>query len=149
VLHIAHVVLRLDVGGLERVVLDLVREAQREGHETSVICLERPGVLARSAIELGARVVSLAKRPGLRPGLVKRIARTLAALQPDVVHTHQIGALLYAGRAARRLRLPVVHTEHGKHYAGRLRTRLLGRLAARSARRIFAVSADILREVQD
>jgi len=72
----------------------------------------------------------------------------LRAERPDVLHTHQLGALLYAGRAARRARVPlVVHTEHGKHYAGRLRWRLLGRFAARSARRVFAVSGDIGREL--
>jgi glycosyltransferase involved in cell wall biosynthesis len=149
-LHVCHAVLRLDVGGLERVVLHLVREARRDGNRVSVLCLERPGTLAGMAEALGARVVSVDKPPGFRPGIVPRIANVLRDLRPDVVHTHQVGALLYAGPAARRARVPVVvHTEHGKHYAGRLRTRLLGRLAARSARRLFAVSADILRELRD
>jgi glycosyltransferase involved in cell wall biosynthesis len=147
-LHVCHVVLRLDVGGLERVVLDLIREAGRGGHAASVVCLERAGVLADAAADLGARVVAVGKRPGVRPGVVPRIRRALRELGPDVVHTHQVGALLYAGPAARRLGVPVVHTEHGKHYAGRLRMRLVGRLAARSARRVFAVSADILRELR-
>jgi glycosyltransferase involved in cell wall biosynthesis len=141
--------MRLDVGGLERVVLDLIREAGRDGHAASVVCLERPGLLADAATELGARVVSVGKRPGVRPGVVLRIRRVLRELSPDVVHTHQLGALAYAGPAARRLGIPVIHTEHGKHYAGRLRWRLLGRLAARSARRVFAVSADIRRELRD
>jgi glycosyltransferase involved in cell wall biosynthesis len=149
-LHICHAVLRLDVGGLERIVLELVREARRDGHRVSVLCLERPGTLAGVAEGLGARVVSAGKPLGFRPGVVPRIANLLRGLRPDVVHTHQIGALLYTGPAARRGRVPVVvHTEHGKHYAGRLRMRLVGRLAARSARRVFAVSADILREMRD
>ena len=40
-LHIAHVVLSLDPGGLERIVADLVRESRREQHRVSVLCLER------------------------------------------------------------------------------------------------------------
>ena len=67
-----------------------------------------------------------------------------------MVHTHQIGALLYAGPAARRARVPVVvHTEHGKHYAARWRKRIVGRMAARYAHRYFCVSDDIRREVCD
>jgi glycosyltransferase involved in cell wall biosynthesis len=148
-LHICHAVLRLDVGGLERVVLDLVREARRDGHRVSVLCLERPGLLAPAALDLGARVVSASKPAGFRPDVVRRVAKLLRADPPDVVHTHQLGALLYAGRAARRLRVPVVHTEHGKHYARHWRWRFLGRFAARTARRVFAVSADIRRELRD
>jgi glycosyltransferase involved in cell wall biosynthesis len=95
-------------------------------------------------------VVSVGKPPGFRPGMIPRIATMLREPRPDVVHSHQIGALLYAGPAARLAGVPVVvHTEHGKNYAGRLRMRLLGRLAARSARRVFAVSGDILREMRD
>ena len=148
--HVCHAVVRLDVGGLERVVLDLVREAVRDGHRATVLCLERPGALAPLAGELGARVICADKVPGFRPELVGRVAELLREDRPDVLHTHQLGALLYAGRAARRARVPVVvHTEHGKHYAARWRTRFLGRFAARAARRVFAVSDDIRRELRD
>jgi glycosyltransferase involved in cell wall biosynthesis len=74
----------------------------------------------------------------------------LREIRPDVVHTHQIGPLFYAGWAARAERIPlVVHTEHGKHYAQRARTRWLGWLAARHARRFFCVSEDVARGVRD
>jgi glycosyltransferase involved in cell wall biosynthesis len=64
------------------------------------------------------------------------------------VHTHQIGALFYAGPAARRVGVPaVVHTEHGKHY-DRRRNRWLGRLAGRHASRFFCVSEDIAGAVE-
>jgi glycosyltransferase involved in cell wall biosynthesis len=149
-LHVCHAVLRLDVGGLERVVLDLVRQAVREGHRATVLCVERPGTLAPLAADLGARVVCADKPPGFRPELVGRIAELLREDRPDVLHTHQLGALLYAGRAARRAKVPVVvHTEHGKHYADRWRARFLGWFAARAARRVFAVSDDIRRELRD
>ena len=144
-LHVVHVVLSLDVGGLERVVLDLVRSGTGTA---TIICLERPGRLAPEAEALGVNVVSLDKPAGLRPGLVRRITTILHELKPDVVHTHQIGALLYAGPAARRAKVPVVvHSEHGKHFSGRWRTRLLGRWAARYAKRFVCVSEDIRREV--
>jgi glycosyltransferase involved in cell wall biosynthesis len=60
-----------------------------------------------------------------------------------------VGALAYAGPAARAAGgIPVIHTEHGKHYAARWRTRMLGRLAGRFADRFLCVSGDIAAEVE-
>jgi glycosyltransferase involved in cell wall biosynthesis len=149
-LHVCHVVLSLGVGGLERVILDLAREGPSRGQGVSILCVERPGALAPAAESLGVPIACAGKTPGFRPDVVPRITTLLRRIRPDVVHTHQIGALLYAGPAARRARVPLtVHTEHGKHYAGRWRMRLIGRMAGRYARRYFCVSADIVREVRD
>src|SRR4051794_21361132 len=94
---VAHVVLSLDCGGLERVVLHLVREGQRLGQRTAIICLERPGTLAPEAEALGAPVLCAGKRAGLRPGAACRTWELLRRIRPDIVHTHQVGALVYAG----------------------------------------------------
>jgi sugar transferase (PEP-CTERM/EpsH1 system associated) len=147
-LRVVHVVLSLDCGGLERIVVALVREGQRRGQCVTVICLERPGTLAPQVEALGAEVICLHKQAGIRLGLIQRVKTLLRELRPDVVHTHQIGALFYAGPPARRAGARVVvHTEHGKHYAARRRTRWLGRWAGRYAARFFCVSRDIAEEV--
>ena len=79
---------------------------------------------------------------------MKKLKALFKEMNPDVVHTHQVGALFYAGSASRKAGVPVVvHTEHGKHYSGRLRTRILGRWAGRSTAKIFCVSGDIAKEV--
>src|SRR5437868_13090835 len=98
---VVHVVLSLDVGGLEGVVLALVREGLRRGQEVTVVCLERAGALASRVEALGAPVACVHKRPGLRPSIVGQLRALLRESRPDVVHTHQIGALFYAGPAAR------------------------------------------------
>jgi glycosyltransferase involved in cell wall biosynthesis len=149
-MRVAHVVLSLDVGGLERVIIELVREGHQLGQEVSVICLERRGLLADQVEAAGGRVIALAKRPGLKPGMVGEIGAVLGELRPDVVHTHQIGALVYAGPAARRLGIrAVVHTEHTNNLSmptsrgRRLRMRVLWWYAARYAARFLCVSEDI------
>jgi sugar transferase (PEP-CTERM/EpsH1 system associated) len=148
-LKIAHVVLSMNVGGLESIVLDLVREGRLLGQTVAVVCLEAPGVLAQQVEAQGARLVTLDKPPGIRLGLFGRLRSLFRELRPDVVHTHQIGALFYAGPAARKAGVPVVvHTEHGKHYDQPSRARWLARLAARRAARFFCVSADIAAAVQ-
>src|SRR5690242_16352893 len=129
-LRIAHVVLSMDFGGLESIVLDLVREGRRLGQDVAVVCLERPGVLAQQVEAQGGRLASLHKPPGVCLELFGRLRSLFRELRPDVVHTHQIGALFYAGPAARRAGVPVVvHTEHGKHYDRPSRARWLARMA--------------------
>ncbi len=149
-LHVVHIVLSLDVGGLERVVIELAREGRRLGQKVSVICLERRGALAKHVEEAGGRIMVMNKKPGVKPGIVKHIRLVLRELRPDVVHTHQIGALLYAGPAARREHVPaVVHTEHTNNVETlqskirRLKMRALWWFASRYAARFFCVSQDI------
>lgn len=148
-LHVVHVVLSLDVGGLERNVINQIREGEKLGQRVSVVCVERPGILAPKAESLGARVICLEKRPGFRLGVIGRMRTALRALAPDVVHTHQIGPLFYTGPAAVGLGIPlIVHTEHGKvDYAGRRRMRWLGRLAGRFAARFYCLTSDMAEAV--
>jgi glycosyltransferase involved in cell wall biosynthesis len=148
-INVTHVALQLQLGGLERVVLSLVREGMRLGQRVSVLCLEDTGPLADEATSLGAEVRCLHKAYGLSPRMLWDVPAMLRKLAPDVVHTHQIGPLFYTGKAARRAGAAVVvHTEHGKHY-GKLQTRWLGKLAARSADCYFCVSRDVADAVID
>src|SRR5262245_46994121 len=139
-LRVTHAVLSLDCGGLERIVVDLVRQGQRRGQQVSVLCVERPGTLAPPVEGLGARVGCLQKPPGLSWSTAGRARAALAELRPDVLHTHQVGALFYAGGPARKAGVrAVVHTEHinqivkDRTWSRRLRTRLLWALAGRRA----------------
>jgi glycosyltransferase involved in cell wall biosynthesis len=149
-LHVVHGVLSLDVGGLERIVLDLVRVGRGQGHRVSVICVERTGGLAEVATQLGAEVFSLEKPPGRDRRTTQRCLELLRRLQPDVIHTHQLGALWYLGRAARqRGGIAVLHTEHGNARARaagpwqRMKLRVLLNRAAKLADRFCCVSQEI------
>jgi sugar transferase (PEP-CTERM/EpsH1 system associated) len=144
-LNVMHIVLSLDVGGLERNVVNQVREGVKLGQRVAVVCLERPGVLAPQAEKLGARVISLDKPPGIRLGVVGRLRPAVRSFRPHVIHTHQIGSLFYAGLTALVSRVPlIVHTEHGREtYDQRLRTRWLGRLGGRFARRFYCLTKDM------
>ena len=150
-MKVAHVVLSMDVGGLERVVLDLVRRGRPLGQDAAVVCLERPGTLAPQVEAAGAEVRCVGKPPGRRPETVGLLRDLFEELSPDVVHTHQIGALYYAGPASRRAGVrAIVHTEHINHAAKRTRAidrariRLLWGVAGRYAWRFFGVSGDIV-----
>lgn len=151
-LHIVHGVQSLDVGGLERIVLDLSRVAGRRGHRVTVVCLERKGTLAHLVEAEGAKVVSLDKPPGLIRSLRETTTQLLTQLAPDVLHTHTIGALWYLGPGAKNTcRIPVIHTEHidnvgkARGWLAKLKTRVLWHQAARHADRFCCVSDDVAR----
>ncbi len=153
-LRVMHVVLSLDFGGMERVVLELVREGIRRGQQVSVLCLMNPGTLAGHVEALGASVHCVHKPPGLRFDSRPKIRKILREIKPDVIHSHQIGPLFYAGPIARRERIPViVHTEHGNHLTSsrsffkRIRIRSIIGITARHMARFFCVSESIVDSV--
>lgn len=142
-LSVLHVSLSLDYGGLERVVLHLVKQAARLQQRVNLLCLERRGALAERAEALGATVYCINKKPGLKWKTIGEIQSVLDVVQPAIVHTHQIGALFYTGPAARNRRVPVVvHTEHGKQIRT-VKQKVLAWWATRYAQRFYSVSADI------
>jgi len=148
-LRVTHVVLSLECGGLEHVVVDLVSGGQARGQQVSVICLEQKGVLAKQLEDAGVTVHCCHKPSGLHIRRMRReLRRLLLEVRPDVVHSHQLGALFYAGPVSKSIgTAAVVHTEHGKHFEHRAKTRWLGRYAARFADRYCCVSRDIAADV--
>jgi glycosyltransferase involved in cell wall biosynthesis len=154
-LHVVHGVLSLELGGLERLVVDLVKIGGRRRQRVSVVCVEKPGRLAGAARELGAEVLSLDKPSGRSAAAVELAAELLRQLQPDVVHTHQIGALWYLGQAARQLGgMAVVHTEHSDHvmqakgWWNKVQNRLRWQRMGRLTQRFCCVSEDVARAVR-
>ena len=150
-LHIVHGVLSLEMGGLERVVVDLSRLFCSRGHRVSVVCLERRGMLASEAEASGAAVYCLDNPPGRKPRILNRAAELLTVLRPDVLHTHNFKCLWHLGPTARTISgPPVLHTAHTDQIARqrslfrKLRFRLLYRLAARFAERFCGVTDEVV-----
>jgi len=140
---------------LERLAIDLVRVGVRRGHVLSVVCIEHRGRLAEMAESAGARVYCLGKAPGRSQSTIEEAAALLGAISPDVVHTHQIGALWYLGKAARMAgKVATVHTEHSDHVRQsqgvwrKLRSSARLMESAKLARRFCCVSDDVARGVR-
>ncbi|HBO43929.1 MAG TPA: glycogen synthase [Planctomycetaceae bacterium] len=147
-LRVLHVVPSLEIGGLEHVVLDLVRLGAELGQESHVLCIDRLGDLAPAVDAAGGHVHCLKRPPGFRFAELKGLREILHIIRPDVMHTHYPGGLYYAGPPARRLGLEaVIHTEHGPSYDDGWRSRLVGRMGARHAKTFVCVSHDTARHV--
>ena len=142
-MHVVHVVFSLDVGGQERVILDLAKGAVAHGHRATVISLSAGGTLRERFA--GIPVETVEKAEGFTPGLALRLAARFRALRPDVVHTHNSSPLIYGGPAARALRVRrLVHTKHGASDGGRAI-----RYVSRLADHFVAVSEDTARVARE
>jgi glycosyltransferase involved in cell wall biosynthesis len=136
---VMQVVLSLRVGGLERVVVDLVNHA-RDEFRFVVCCLEEPGAWAGEILPSRGKVVALHKKPGVDWRMFWKIARLARAENVQVIHTHNSTAHLYGAIAARFARAKVLHTEHGKNVGEEARYHRLNSIAARFTDFTVAVS---------
>jgi glycosyltransferase involved in cell wall biosynthesis len=133
------VVLSLRVGGLERVVVDLVDHAS-DDFRFVVCCLEEPGQWASEIPPTKGKVVALRKKSGVDWRLIWKIGSLARAEKVDVIHTHNSTAHFYGALAAKFTKARVLHTEHGKNVGEEARYHRLNYIAARFTDFTVAVS---------
>lgn len=146
--RVLHVIQNLNYGGMERLLADLVRGVRAERFESHVLVLQYIGRFGED-LEGAATVHQAPPQPRysmLRP---RALAREIARIDPDVVHTHS-GVWNKTARAARAARVPrLIHTEHGRPLPDPWLGRMLDRHASRHTDVAVAVSdpvAEILRQ---
>jgi glycosyltransferase involved in cell wall biosynthesis len=104
----------LDVGGMERLAVDLARQQKAEGHQTSIYCTSHPGQFAPEVEAANVPVHSFGKTRGFSTRLIFHLVSRLRVDRPDVLHAHNALVLHYAIAAACLARVPVVvNTRHG------------------------------------
>jgi glycosyltransferase involved in cell wall biosynthesis len=144
VIRIVHVVLQLEAGGMERLLVDVARHADRKRFALEFVAIERGGRIAAEIESLGWPVTVLGVRSGVRPLLVGRLMELFRSMRADVVHTHNTKPLLYAAPAARLGGIRgVVHSRHGQRHGATPRQNLLFRGVSRCADRVVCVSHEV------
>jgi glycosyltransferase involved in cell wall biosynthesis len=112
-MRIVQFVNNLDMGGLERLVLDLAQCQLADGHEPAIYCLTHPGRLAAEAENSGVKIRFFEKPAGPHLGTVLKIARQLRIDRPDVLHLHNHLVHHYGVAAGLLTGVPVfVSTRH-------------------------------------
>jgi glycosyltransferase involved in cell wall biosynthesis len=115
-LQIAQIVFSLQPGGMENGVANLSNGLPESTARTTILCLEEAGAFA-ARLRPDVKVQALGRRPGWDWGACWRLALALHRLRPDVIHTHNLGPLIYADTARHMLptlwRIPIFHGEHG------------------------------------
>jgi glycosyltransferase involved in cell wall biosynthesis len=153
--RVCMVVNNLDVGGLEKMVLSLLRHLPPEAAETSLVCLSGPGKLFGEVRLPPERCLVLDKRPVVTlaerlrmPATLMHIREFLRDREVEVVHTHNLAPLLYGGLAARLLgpgRPAIVYSEHNQIYRAGKQARRRFSTYVRVADEVVAVSHDLRR----
>lgn len=142
-MKIAHVFIRMPVGGAEDLVGDIMRDPP-VGVELRIVCLQE---LGKVGLELQrkhpGKVDLLRWVPGrrFRPDAVMKLARWFQEQGIELVHTHVYNAHVYGVLAARRAGIPAVMHHHKTHAQVRWRRKIVTRALSRRAAAHIALSA--------
>ena len=111
--RILHVVYSLEPGGMENGVVNMANKLDPCHYELGVLFLEKEGGMAGRLPHSTGKFV-LMKKPGLDLGVLPSFIDALEGFRPDIVHTHNLGPLIYTAlaRGMARVRFQLVHGEH-------------------------------------
>lgn len=142
-LLVVHTVLQLDTGGMEKLLVEFARHADRARFDLQFVSLTSRGRVADEIEALGWPVTALHTPQGLQPGLVLRLAKLFRRQGADVVHAHNSKPLIYSAPAARLAGVrPMVYTRHGTRQGARRGETFLYKLAVRTCDKAVCVSED-------
>lgn len=144
---IAHVIDRLQIGGMENGLVNLINGTPTDRYRHAVVCLRTATAFRRRIVHADVPVIELNKAPGTGLGVYWRLWRALRRLRPDIVHTRNLPAIdmpPVAALAGVRFR---VHGEHGRDifetHGGNRKYNLVRRAVSPFVHRYISVSKDI------
>ncbi len=130
---------------MENGIVNIASGLHSRGFEMHVACLERRGAFA-DRLPAPELVEVLGKSGGFSWGATLRLARLISQVRPQVIHSHNLGPLIYSSLATGwGTRLPMVHGEHSQLTDAELTPRRLRqrRWLYRACRQVHTVSDGI------
>jgi len=147
--RVLQVVLSLNPGGTERLVIELTRRLC-DKIPMAVCCLDEAGEWAETLTRTGVPVASLGRRQGFDVRLGPQVRRVAHAHRASVMHCHHYSPFVY-GSLARisGAKCRMVFTEHGRLSDAQpsLKRRAANVVFSRFADRVFTVSEDLRRHL--
>lgn len=147
--RVLQVVLSLNPGGTERLVLDLVGRLHDE-IPMSVCCLDGEGAWASQLRDRGVVVSSLHRTPGFHPWLGRKIHALARRHGATLMHAHHYSPFVYSSLAKMwSPRTQLVFTEHGRvsDDPPSRKRRFANRVMSKFPTRVFSVSEDLRRHI--
>lgn len=145
---VVHLIYRLDIGGLETLLVDTINRMPQACYRHAIVCLtDYDRAFARRITRPDVALFALHKPPGAAPRTHLDLWRLLRRLRPAIVHTYNLGCYEYNATAL-AAGVPVrVHAEHGRDAGDpqglNRKHNLLRRLLAPCVDRIVPVSTDL------
>jgi len=149
---VAHVIYRLDVGGLENGLVNLINRIPAQRFRHAIVCLTDSSTFRERLTRGDVPVFALHKPPGNSPVTQFKLWRLLNQLRPDIVHTRNVGAL-EATLPAVLAGIPVrIHGEHGRDVddldGANTRRQIVRRLYKPFVHQYIALSQDLASYLQ-
>ncbi len=143
-LAIAQLLPSLDIGGMERLAVDLARRQVIHGHRAFIYCTRHLGQLAPEAQSHGISLRAFGKSDGPSWHLLAALVRKLRDDRVDVLHAHNALVLHYGVVAARLAGVKaVINTRHGGNMNWDPKCERIWRVAARCADRVVFISDSV------
>jgi glycosyltransferase involved in cell wall biosynthesis len=137
--RVLHAIQNLNYGGMERLIAGMVRLADHDRYEMHILVLQYLGRFS-AGLDQYAQLHVAPRQHRWSMLYPSSLARTIADIAPDIVHTHS-GVWVKVARAARMARVPfTVHTEHGRRSPDPWGDRVIDGFASRYTDRVVAVS---------
>lgn len=149
-LRVVHLVTRLDIGGMQKVVFNLVRGMSSDLYQSTVLCIEEADVLGQQLRAHGHEVIELGKRRRRDLTLFFRIAALVRQKKIDVVHCHDEVSWFYGTLGARLAGVSrILMTMHGRRFDISTRHRWEQKCLAMLSSSIVSVSPYLRQQIID
>jgi sugar transferase (PEP-CTERM/EpsH1 system associated) len=150
---VAHVVYRLDTGGMENGLVNIINRMPPDRYRHAIVALTGSGGFARRIRRDDVTVVSLGERGGHSFGRYARLWRVLRELEPAIVHTRNLPTIEGQIPASFLPGVKRVHGEHGRDvhdlHGAKRKYIFLRRALHPLIHRYIAVSRDLTRWLTD
>lgn len=150
---ICHIIHRLDYGGLENGLVNLINRLPADRYRHAVVCLTTASDFRKRIERPDVPIIEVGKQPGKDPAAYFRVWCALRRLRPRIVHTRNLPALDMLAVAALAGVPRLVHGEHGLDVleldGGSRKYNMLRRLSRLVVDRYVTVSRDLARWLVD
>jgi glycosyltransferase involved in cell wall biosynthesis len=136
---------------MENGLVNVANRLFREGIDTHVACLSSAGDFAQK-LPRPEQVYVMDKGGSFSPGAAWRLFQTISKTRPHLIHTHNLGPLIYGSLAsAFGARVPILHGEHGQiqRHEQNSKRRWQRRLLYATCRRIHTVSKSMIQALKE
>jgi L-malate glycosyltransferase len=130
----------LEIGGRERVIVDLCNYLYQAGYDTLICCIKNTGLLEAN-LDKNIKVYALNKKNKLDLDLIKPLKEIIKNNNIDIIHAHNPGTLLYGVIAGKLCGIDtIINTEHGFAEKIKYKTRIKDKILYKFVDVITSVS---------
>lgn len=143
-IEVINIIPSLNIGGREKVVIDMINNFNSDEFALSLCCLKGQGPMLEFLRPDKAKLHFLNKKKGLDYNLYLKIRNFLKEKKPVIVHTHNPGAFVYGSIGAKLANIPIiVNTEHGYGYKISIKKKFVEKYLMKKIDKTITVSDDL------